>query len=69
MTPLQAELEHLMNLMAPPYRANWKAYCWAKANALVGSDPENYKGLPAALTEAMTKKPLSETPSEQRGTE
>lgn len=29
----------------------------------------NHPGLTAALTEAMTKKPLSETPSEQRGTE
>lgn len=49
MTPLETELAHLVSLMAPPYREQWKAYCWAKANALAESCPADYAGLPAAL--------------------
>lgn len=53
MTPCDEELQHLINLMAPPYREAWKAYAWAKATALAASDPENYAGLPQRLAQAM----------------
>lgn len=53
MTPCDLELQHLLNLMAEPYRKNWKAYCWAKATALAAEYPEDYGDLPRRLTEAM----------------
>jgi hypothetical protein len=53
MTSLQTELAHLVNLMAPPYRENWKAYAWAKAQILEQHNPKDYAGLPAALARAM----------------
>lgn len=53
MTPTEEELIHLVNLMADPYRDHWKAYCWAKAQGLAKSDPENYATLPERLKAAM----------------
>lgn len=53
MTPLEMELRHLISLMAPPYRDNWKAYCWAKAQILAEHNAKDYAGLPAALVKAM----------------
>jgi hypothetical protein len=50
-TPMETELSHLVSLMAPPFRENWKAYAWAKALEL-SADPE-FAGLPAALKKAM----------------
>lgn len=52
-TPLEEELQHLQNLMAPPFREQWAKYCWAKALCLAESDPENYADLPARLKAAM----------------
>lgn len=46
MTPLEEELTHLINLMSDPYREHWKAYAWAKANALAAHDPANYATFP-----------------------
>lgn len=45
----KAELEHLMRLLAPPFTANWKAYCWHKARTLA-LDPQ-FAELPALLVE------------------
>ncbi len=59
MTPCDEELQHLVNLMAEPYREPWRAYAWAKANALAASDPENYRDLPKRLATAM-KPPSSD---------
>jgi hypothetical protein len=53
MTPTEEELFHLVNLMTDPYREHWKAYCWAKAQCLAKSDPENYATLPERLKAAM----------------
>lgn len=53
MTPIETELAHLVSLMQPPFRENWKAYCWAKANALAESCPADYAELPAALLKRM----------------
>jgi len=64
MTPLETELQHLLSLMAPPYRDNWKAYCWAKANALAETDPEFYAGLPQRLKEAMQTDSKPSTPTQ-----
>jgi hypothetical protein len=58
-------LEWLLSLMEPPYTQGWKAHCWRRAQELEKDHP----GLTAALAAAMTKKPSSEKPSEQRGTE
>lgn len=48
------ELNHLVNLCAPPYRESWSAYAWAKAKGLAEHDPETYADLPRLLKEAMT---------------
>jgi hypothetical protein len=53
MTALQTELDHLVNLMAPPWREAWKSYCWAKAVYLAESNKEEYGDLPRQLKEAM----------------
>jgi hypothetical protein len=53
MTNLETELTHLVALMADPYRENWKAYCWAKAQILAQHNPADYAGLPAALANRM----------------
>lgn len=53
MTNLETELEHLVHLMAPPYRDQWKAYCWAKAVYLSEHSPADYGTLPALLKAAM----------------
>ena len=55
MTALQVELAHLIALMAPPFQANWSRYCWAKANVLAESNPQDYADLPRLLKEAMFK--------------
>lgn len=65
MDALQIELAHLVNLMAPPYRENWKTYCWAKAGYLAESNPKEYAELPRLLKEAMQPKSSS---SEASGT-
>lgn len=64
MTPCDIELQHLLNLMAEPYRENWKAYCWAKATALAAEYPEDYAELPRRLTEAMQT--VSKQPGQER---
>lgn len=66
MTPLNTELQHLISLMAPPFREHWKAYCWTKANILAESNPQDYQDLPARLKEAMS---APSSPSEAPGTE
>jgi hypothetical protein len=53
MTHMETELTHLVSLMQPPFREQWKAYCWAKANALAASSPADYADLPAALLKRM----------------
>jgi hypothetical protein len=50
---LTDHLHHLLWLMEPPFTENWKAYCWAKANALATESPATCADLPAALTKAM----------------
>lgn len=55
MTNLETELAHLVNLMAAPYRDNWKTYCWAKAVYLSESNATEYGNLPRLLKEAMLK--------------
>lgn len=59
MTPLERELQHLINLMAPPFRNGWAQYCWAKALGLAKSDPENYAELPERLKASMRKSSAS----------
>lgn len=53
MTNLETELQHLVHLMADPYREHWKAYCWAKAVYLSEHNPQEYGQLPARLKAAM----------------
>lgn len=53
MTNLETELAHLVNLMKPPYREQWKAFCWAKAVYLSEHNPQEYGELPALLKAAM----------------
>lgn len=53
MTNLETELEHLVHLMAPPYREQWKAFCWAKAVYLSEHNPTDYATLPELLRAAM----------------
>lgn len=53
MTSIETELAHLVSLMAPPYRENWKAYCWAKAQILAEHNPKDYPELPSRLKRAM----------------
>lgn len=65
MTALQTELSHLVNLMAEPWREQWKSYCWAKAVYLAESNPQDYASLPQMLKEAMLPKSSS---SEAAGT-
>lgn len=66
---LQTELQHLINLMAEPDREAWKAYAWAKANALAASNPDVYQALPEMLRAAMSgssNQPGRERPSTDR---
>lgn len=56
MDALQTELSHLVNLMAEPWREQWKSYCWAKAVYLSESNPNEYATLPQLLKEAMQPK-------------
>lgn len=51
MTALEIELNHLVNLMRPPFKDGWARYCWAKANAMASH--ADYAGLPAALASRM----------------
>lgn len=53
MSRLQIELAHLVNLMAPPFRENFKAFCWDKALRLAETDAEEFAELPALLKAAM----------------
>lgn len=53
MTRLSNEVAHLLWLMEPPFTEGWKAYCWAKANALADAEPDVYQDLPRLLKEAM----------------
>lgn len=55
MTPLETELQHLLNLMAPPYRENWETYCLWKAKGLAKHYPEDYAELPSRLKKAISK--------------
>lgn len=55
MTNLETELAHLIGLMEPPYRDNWKSFCWAKAVYLSEYNPKDYEKLPQLLKEAMLK--------------
>jgi hypothetical protein len=48
---METELAHMLRLLEPPFRENWKGYVWAKALAL-SADPD-FAGLPAALKQAM----------------
>jgi len=50
----RVELEHLVKLMAPPFRDNLKAFCWDKALRLA-KRPE-FAELPELLKERMTQK-------------
>jgi hypothetical protein len=61
MTNLETELMHLVNLMAPPYTEQWKAYSWAKAKALARSNPEDYAELPQMLAAAMKSSSSAES--------
>lgn len=64
MTNLETELAHLVNLMAAPYRDNWKTYCWAKAVYLSESNATEYGDLPRLLKDAMSKPaPGAKTPA------
>lgn len=58
----KCELEHLLRLLAPPFTANWKAYCWHRAKELA-ADPE-LAGLPALLAQAMKPSPPSTSPAQ-----
>lgn len=53
MTNLEEELQHLLNLMAEPYRAYWQPYCEAKARGLAKKYPEEYLTLPDLLAAAL----------------
>lgn len=64
-SPLMVELLHLVNLMAPPFKDQWRSYCWAKAVYLSESNPADYATLPQLLKEAMQPKSSS---SEAAGT-
>jgi hypothetical protein len=55
MTSMEIELNHLVNLMKPPFKDGWSRYCWAKAQILEQHNPKDYAGLPAALAKAMQK--------------
>ena len=52
---LEYELQHLINLAAPPFRECWAAYIWVKAKGLAEHDPATYGDLPRRLKEAMTQ--------------
>jgi len=63
MTELQTELEHLVNLMAPPFRDNFKAFCWDKALRLAATDASVFAELPALLKAAMQPKGANDVSS------
>ncbi len=66
MSELQLELQHLIALMAPPWRDYWAQYCWIKAKGLAQHDPDTYRDLPRLLTDAMqsASSAATATPSE-----
>lgn len=53
---LQTELDHLLKLLRPPTYPAWKAYAWAKANALAAMSPDVYQALPEMLRAARSEK-------------
>lgn len=56
MTPLETELEHLLNMLAPPWTAYWREFCWCKATYLARERAEDYAGLPEMLAKAMKER-------------
>jgi len=61
---LQYELQHLLNLSAPPYRESWDAYIRAKARGLAKHYPQDYSELPRMLEEALGSPPCDkDTPT------
>ena len=63
MTPCETELEHLMNLCAPPYRDNWIEYVTWKARGLAKHYPEDYQDLPRLLQERLSNESGPDRPS------
>ena len=56
MTPLETELEHLLTMLAPPWTAYWREFCWCKATYLPPERAEDYAGLPELLAKAMKER-------------
>lgn len=49
---LEQHIEHLLNLLSPPFTENWRPYAWSRAKELA-KDPELAE-LPSLLTYAMS---------------
>lgn len=61
---LEYELQHLLNLAAPPFRENWIKYVHAKARVLADWQPNVYGALPDRLTQALNPPPCDkDTPT------
>jgi len=63
-------LEHLVSLMAEPFREAWKAHCWRRAKELAAQNPE-LADLPEMLAQAVKSSastpaaPSSAVPNQQ----
>lgn len=63
MDRLETELQHLLNLISPPFSLGWRAYVWDKAKRLAEQDPE-FSSLPERL--ASSAQQQSSTSSEKQ---
>ena len=69
MDRLETELQHLLNLISPPFSQGWRAFVWDKAKRLAEQDPE-FSSLPERLASSAQRQnsTSSEKPGEQLGT-
>lgn len=73
MNRLETELQHMLNLISPPFFLGWRAFVWDKAKRLANQEPEEFADLPKRLEQAVLalrqNSSSSETPAEKPQTE
>ena len=70
MNRLETELQHMLEMLAPPFFNAWKGEMWHKAKRLAREEPETFADLPTMLASSVQQQSStsSEKPSAQPGT-
>ena len=70
MNRLETELQHMLEMLAPPFFNAWKGEMWHKAKRLAREEPETFADLPMMLASSVQQQSStsSEKPVEQPGT-